>query len=83
MNDPIQFYDLYCINVHCECSIFYGNSKIVSHFHVGSILMARLCPTCQSVLVSAMDIELEQITAGAKVSMVGPAVEIEKLIKCN
>jgi len=83
MNDPIQFYDLYCINVHCECSIFNGNSKMISHFHAGSILSVRLCPTCQSVLVSAMVIELEQITAGAKVSMTNQAGEIERLTRLN
>lgn len=83
MNDPIQFYDLYCINVHCGRSVFNGTSKMISHFHAGSLLSARLCPACQSVLVSAMDIELEQITAEAKVYMPGQAEDIERLTRLN
>ncbi len=83
MSDPIQFYDLYCFNVQCKSSIFNGSNKIISHLHAGSILSARLCPTCQSVLVSAMDIELEQINAEAKAGIINEAAEIEHLHRLN
>jgi hypothetical protein len=83
MDSSASFYILYCINVHCESSVFDKSDKIISHFHVGSLLSARLCPNCHSLLMSAMDIELEQIAAEARVQLTGQATEIERLTRCN
>lgn len=83
MDSPASFYILYCINVHCESSVFDKSDKIISHLHVGSILSARLCPNCHRLLVSAMDIELEQIAAEAKVQLTAQAAELERLTRCN
>jgi hypothetical protein len=76
MNATNSFYMLYCINLHCERSVFNKSGKIISHFHAGSLLSVRLCPKCHSRLVSAMDIELEQITAEAKVKLTNHTADI-------
>ncbi len=83
MSDPLSFYDLYCINANCNSSVFNGQGNIAGHLHVGSLLSVRLCPCCYSLLVSAMDIELEQITAAIQVRIVKNAAEIERLSRLN
>ncbi len=83
METPNSFFILYCINVYCEGSIFYHDNKITGHFHAESILWARLCPTCRGVLVSAMDIELEQIAAEAKVKLADKDSDLQRLIRLN
>jgi len=71
MRELPSFYILYCINVHCKDSIFHNSHKYFVPFQAESILSFFSCPTCQQTLVSAMDIELEQIMATAKVSLPG------------
>jgi hypothetical protein len=83
VDNPDSFYVLYCINVHCGDSVFDKNIRTMSHLHACSLMTARLCPACQRLLVSEMDIELLQITAEADICMVSQVVEIERLTRLN
>ena len=83
MDNSDSFYILYCINVHCGDSVFDKNVRIISHLRASSLVTARLCPACQRLLVSEMDIELLQITAEANICMVSQVAEIERLTRLN
>jgi hypothetical protein len=83
MNDLTSRYLIYCINVHCEASIFYNNNKFSISFHTDSLLSHHSCPTCQNKLLSAMDIELEQIAAETKIKLEDQKSHFERLKLLN
>ncbi len=83
MNLSEPSYILYCINVHCNMSVFYKNNKIISALNTISLSVYHHCPICRNLLLSEIDIELEQITAEAKIIMPGTELELQRLARLN
>jgi hypothetical protein len=63
MNDPIALYNLYCLNIRCEASIYHNNTEIQVVFDAENLSANHICTCCRYSLFSAMDFEIEQVTA--------------------
>jgi len=63
MNQAPSLYNLYCINIHCEASIYHNNTLIQAIFDEENLGANHICTSCRYSLFSAMDLEIEQITA--------------------
>jgi hypothetical protein len=71
MNDLFPTYHLYCINLQCKISIYKNIKEIERPFNEENLLATHICPCCLHPLVSSMDIEIEQMTAGTGVRLPG------------
>ena len=83
MNDSESFYIIYCINVHCKSSIFYSNCNYFIPFNADSLVSSFRCPTCEKALLSGMDIELEQITAEARIKLTNKESALKRMMWLN
>lgn len=72
MNDPIVFYNLYCINKHCEISIYLESAQTRVIFNKENLIAMHTCTCCNQPLFSAMDIEIEQMIAEAGIILAKP-----------
>jgi len=66
-DNTAKLYHLYCININCTASIYYNNAEIQVIFNPENLASIHICAICRRQLYSAMDIEIEQITAIAGV----------------
>jgi hypothetical protein len=66
-DNSVELYHLYCININCMTSIYHNNVEIKVILDVENLASTHICVNCRRQLYSAMDIEIEQITAMAGV----------------
>jgi hypothetical protein len=69
MNLSLPFFYLYCINNKCSISIYNKSGYIEIPFTAENIVATHFCSCCQKQLVSAMDVEIEQLTACTDVKL--------------
>jgi|GEM_PF-897766 len=69
MNEQPTFYRLYCTNIKCPISIYENIREFRIPLTVSNLVTPYACPACKHTLVSAIDIELEQLTAELGVRM--------------
>lgn len=63
------FYHLYCINMACRGSVFGTIHEIRLELTHENFTDTHLCPQCSAQLVSAIDIEIRQVLAEARISV--------------
>jgi hypothetical protein len=63
MDNPFSFYSMYCINIQCNKSVYWNIIETSVPFNEVNLLATHICEACNRELASALDIELEQITA--------------------
>jgi hypothetical protein len=69
MNDLHPYYNLYCINLHCDISIYNKIMGLEVPFTEQNLLDTHSCICCEQPMVSAMEIEIEQVVAGAGIRL--------------
>jgi hypothetical protein len=69
MYQDIYYYNLYCINMRCQISIYKINKEIEMALTIENLTKTHICVNCCQQLVSAMDIDLEQITSQAGIKI--------------
>jgi hypothetical protein len=72
MNDPLAFYNLYCINKDCEISIYRNSAQTRVIFNEENLVTTHFCECCGHLLSSAMDVEIEQMAAEVGVILSKP-----------
>jgi hypothetical protein len=71
MNDNYPFYNLYCINMHCDRSIYKNINQIEIPFNEGNLLTTHICMVCNHPMTSTMEMEIEHLIAGVGVKLPG------------
>ncbi|HEY4197774.1 MAG TPA: hypothetical protein VGM63_19675 [Mucilaginibacter sp.] len=71
MEDTCPYYNLYCINIQCGISIYNHINENEILFTESNLVAAHRCPCCKQQLVSAMDMEIEQVVAEAGIRLSG------------
>jgi hypothetical protein len=71
MNDTYTFYNLYCVNMHCNQSIYHRTDPTQILFSEDNLLSVHYCERCNQPMTSAMEMEIEYITAGAGIRLPG------------
>ena len=69
MNDLHPYYNLYCINLHCDISIYNKIMGIEVPFTEKNLLETHTCVCCEHPMISAMEIEIEQVVTGAGIKL--------------
>ena len=65
MNPGPSFYNLYCINIHCNKSIHLHGVQTQVIFDIDNLTATHICTSCHQGLFSPMDIEIEQMITEA------------------
>jgi hypothetical protein len=69
MKHPHFFYHLYCINRVCPGSVFGSIQEIRLELTPENLIDIHVCPQCYARLVTAIDIEIRQILAEARIQL--------------
>jgi hypothetical protein len=69
MKDSYLYYNLYCVNMHCETSIYHNIKENEIPFTESNLVTTHGCACCKQPLVSAMDMEIEQVVAEAGIRL--------------
>jgi hypothetical protein len=71
MYNPFSLYNLYCINMSCEASIYRNSVETQVIFDAENLAATHICTCCRQPLFSAMDIAIERMTAEVGVKAMG------------
>jgi len=63
MNQPINLYNLFCLNRPCINSVFHKAVKTEVVFNEANLTAIHICTNCHELLMCAMDILIEQTMA--------------------
>jgi len=63
MSASPYFFNLYCLNMNCQQSIYWNSVETRAIFDAETLTATHLCACCSQSLSSAMDIEIKQMTA--------------------
>ncbi|MDB5142913.1 MAG: hypothetical protein JWQ66_1626 [Mucilaginibacter sp.] len=70
MNESYPYYyNLYCVNLRCNSSIYHNIKETELPFTEENLLTIHSCSVCSQQLVSGMEMEIEQMTAGAGIKL--------------
>jgi len=61
-------YPFYCFNEGCHQSVYNRGRRVVSPLGEAASTMKHYCPSCKHELLSALDIELENMAIGGGLS---------------
>ncbi|BAU54337.1 hypothetical protein MgSA37_02512 [Mucilaginibacter gotjawali] len=64
MNCSNSTLHLYCVNIECFASVFKNTMHIRIPLTEENLLAPHICFCCGHNLVSSIDLEIEQVTAG-------------------
>jgi hypothetical protein len=64
-----NYYNLYCLNMNCERSIYWSSVETRAEFNEVNLGSIHRCTCCDQPLSSSMDIEIKQVTAEAGVTL--------------
>jgi len=53
---------LYCINSKCDVSIYKNSDYTEVNFNQENIVATHYCPCCGKQMLSAIDVEIEELT---------------------
>lgn len=68
MNTFSISYPLYCFNEQCYQSVYNPGRRIADSGSKARLTMKHYCPSCKHALLSALDIELENMAVGGGLS---------------
>jgi hypothetical protein len=69
MNQAPSFYNLYCVNIHCDKSIHLHGVQTRAIFDIENLTATHICTGCRQPLFSPMDIEIGQMITEAGMSI--------------
>jgi hypothetical protein len=61
MNQSLSLYYLYCINRHCQVSIYHRPEELQIPFTVENITKDHICTRCNHLLSSAIDLNIKKM----------------------
>ncbi len=71
MRDNYPLYNLYCINMHCDRSIYRNINRLEIPFNEENLMRTHVCVFCNSPMTSAMEMEIEHLIVEVGVRLPG------------
>jgi hypothetical protein len=68
MDKTVERYFLYCMNMQCQNSIYHDMTAIQIPLSEENLLSKHCCAHCDQPLVSAIDLEINQVLAHLNVT---------------
>lgn len=69
MNLSLPFFHLYCVNNKCSVSIYNHSGDFEMPLTAENLVEVHFCSCCQKQLISAIDIEIEELVTFTDVKL--------------